>query len=254
MLLAIDVGNTHTVFGVWNGSAWSHTWRRTTSVETTEDELGAWLFAMFQLANLPFQIEGAISGSVVPGVNESLARLCERHLGTPLTFLRTGAEVGLPVTYDPPHAVGADRIANAVGALARFAPPIIVVDFGTATTFDTIDGTGTYVGGSILPGLQVSAQALFGRTAKLPMVEFRAPETAIGRNTVAALQSGIMLGYAGAVDRLAHEIQGELGGSATIVSTGGLGHIFVELCPLIRHHLPDLTLEGLRIAYGRLNA
>jgi type III pantothenate kinase len=177
-----------------------------------------------------------------------------RHLSVPLKFLRTGQEVGLAVDYDPPHVVGADRLANAIGALAQTTPPIIVVDFGTATTFDTINADGVYIGGAILPGLQVSAQALFGRTAKLPMVEFVAPTRAIGRNTVASLQSGIMLGYAGAIDRLAYEIARELGGTPAIWSTGGLGGVFEGLCPAIQRYEPNLTLDGLRLAFDRLPA
>jgi len=253
-LLAIDVGNTHTVFGLWDGSSWLATWRRTTNIQTTEDELASWLSGLFLLKGIPWSIDGAICASVVPGINDSLSKLTQKHLDTKLQFLTTGADVGLTVTYDPPHAVGSDRIANAIAALARFEPPIIVVDLGTATTFDTIDTKGDYVGGAILPGVQLSANALFQRAAKLPSVEFRPPATAIGRNTVSALQSGIMLGYAGSIDRLAHEIQKELGCNAKVISTGGLGGLFLDLCDCINSYEPSLTLDGLVLAYERLKA
>jgi type III pantothenate kinase len=253
MLLAIDVGNTQTVFGLWDGSTWVASWRRATRSDETEDELAAWLKSLFELKDIPWQVTGAICGSVVPGLNHALTLLSERWFGVPLRFLRTGADVGLPVDYDPPHAVGADRLANALGALALFPPPIIVVDFGTATTFDTISADSVYVGGAILPGIQVAADALSGRTAKLPTIELIAPPRAIGHTTVESLQSGLMLGYAGAIDSLARRIDAELGGHATIISTGGLGKVFVGICETITRHEPDLTLDGLRIAFERMS-
>jgi len=254
MLVAIDVGNTQTVYGLWDGAAWIASWRRATRPDETEDELAAWLRTLFDLRGIAWHVDGAVCGSVVPGINRALTLLAERWFGVPLAFLRTGAEVGLPVDYDPPHAVGADRLANALGALATFAPPIIVVDFGTATTFDTISREGVYVGGAILPGIQVAADALAGRAAKLPTIELIAPARAIGHSTVESLQSGLMLGYAGAIDSLAARINRELGGGATIVSTGGLGKTFLGICTQIAQHEPDLTLDGLRIAHARLSA
>ena len=178
--------------------------------------------------------------------------LGEKWLGVPVKFLRTGSQVGLEVTYEPPTVVGADRIANALGALALAKPPLVVVDFGTATTFDTIDRTGAYIGGAILPGILVSSQALAQKTAKLPQIEFVAPERAIGRTTVESLQSGVMLGYAAAIDGLARKISSELEGEVTVFSTGGLGKLFVGLCESIQRYEPNLTLDGLRIAYERL--
>jgi type III pantothenate kinase len=254
MLLAIDVGNTQTVFGLWDGSNWIASWRRATRSDETEDELAAWLRALFDLKGFPWVVDGAICGSVVPGINRSLTLLAERWFGVPLYFLRTGADVGLPVDYDPPHAVGADRLANALGALEIFRAPIIVVDFGTATTFDTISADSVYVGGAILPGIQVAADALTGRTAKLPSIELVAPSRAIGHTTVESLQSGLMLGYAGAIDALARRINAELGGNATIISTGGLGKTFLGICETISSHEADLTLDGLRIAFDRMTA
>lgn len=254
MLLAIDAGNSHTVFGVWDGQSWRAVWRRATNAEETEDQLGAWLRNMFAMSGLPFQVEGAICASVVPQLNQALQHLASKWLSVPLTMLERGADCGIEIDYQPSHAVGADRIANALGALDRFDPPLIVVDFGTATTFDAIDAEGVYVGGAILPGIVVSTQALVAKTAKLPQIEYKAPGHAIGKTTVESLQSGIMLGYAGAIDSLAEAIRSELGGAAIVLATGGLGGMFVRLAKSIQSYEPNLTLDGLRIAYGRLNA
>jgi type III pantothenate kinase len=252
MLLAIDVGNTHTVFAIWDGSGWSGLWRRSTNIQSTEDELAAWLKSIFELERIPFRVDEALCCSVVPAMDHALAKLCSKWLKTDLRFLRGGCDVGLEVAYDPPHAVGADRIANALAALDKYPPPIIVVDFGTATTFDSIGPTGTYLGGAILPGVKLSSQALFDRAAKLPQVEFEAPATALGKNTVHALQSGIMLGYAGAIDALARRISEEMGGNARVIATGGLGGLFLDLCESIEAYEPTLTLDGLLIAKERL--
>lgn len=254
MLLAIDVGNTHTVCGVWNGSEWCALWRRSTSVYATEDELVVWLKGMFDLSGIPWNVDAAICGSVVPQVDGLWDKLADRWLGVRLKFLKHGSQVGLQVDYDPPHAVGADRIANALGALDRFSPPIIVVDFGTATTFDSIDKDGHYAGGAILPGVQLSSRALFDKAAKLPQVDFVAPKSALGKNTVQSLQSGIMLGYAGAIDSLARRINEEMGGNATIIATGGLGSLFLGICESITSYEPTLTLDGLVIANARLTS
>lgn len=252
MLLAIDIGNTNSVFGLWNGSEWLGVWRRATAPEETEDQLAVWLKGLFELSKLPFAVDAAICASVVPQLNQAISMLCARWLQVEPRFINGGAAVGLDVVYEPPAAVGADRIANALAVLQLGAPPAIVVDFGTATTFDSIDAEGRYVGGAILPGVIVSSQALSSRTAKLPQIEFRAPERAIGRTTVESLQSGVMLGYAGAIDALAARIRRELGGKARIVSTGGLGKLFVSLCEEIEAYYPNLTLDGLVIAYSRL--
>lgn len=253
MLWAIDVGNTHTVVGLWDGSAWRAVWRRSTDLESTEDELAAWLKALCELEGLEMRASGVVCASVVPGARSAVDRLARRWLHTTALFLDRGSQVGLKVLYDPPHAVGADRLANALGALDRFAPPIVVVDFGTATTFDAIDRNGAYVGGAILTGIEVSSQALVARTAKLPQIELVAPDRAIGRTTVESLQSGIVLGYAGAIEALAGRMSDELEG-ARVLATGGLGGLFVGLCAAIESYEPNLTLDGLRIAYDRLVA
>lgn len=160
--------------------------------------------------------------------------------------------MGIAVRYDPPSSVGADRLANALGALAKYSPPLIVVDFGTATTLDAVASDGAYVGGAILPGISIAGQALVSHTAKLPQFEYKEPERAIGRNTVESLQSGMMLGYAGAIDSLVARFKQELGGNPKVISTGGLGELFFGLSDAIEAHEPNLTLEGIVIAYDRI--
>lgn len=254
MLLAIDVGNTHSVFGVWSGTEWVAVWRRGTNPAATEDQLAVWLRGAFDLSGIEYEVKGVICASVVPPANDALARLSRRWFGLEAFFIHGGADLGLEVRYEPPSAVGADRLANALAVLALHRPPIIVVDFGTATTFDAIAADGAYEGGAILPGVAIAGEALINRAAQLPQVELVAPKNALGRNTVESLQSGIMHGYSGAIDHLAREISKELGGGATVVATGGLGRLFVDICPAIQHYEPNLTLDGLRIAYERLSS
>ncbi len=252
MLWAIDVGNTHTVVGIHDGQQWSHPWRLATPQIHTEDDLAATIETLCRLDGLPFAAECIIAASVVPRVNEVLVRLGKRWLSSNVHFVTNGEQVGLPVDYSPAHAVGADRIANAIGALSEFAPPIIVVDFGTATTFDTIDSAGVYVGGAILPGLLVSLDALVSHTAKLPQIALKAPRAAIGKTTVESLESGLMFGYAGSIDAIAKRIKEELGPGVTVVATGGLGEVFTEICEEIAHFDANLTLKGLRISAQKM--
>jgi type III pantothenate kinase len=253
MLLAIDVGNTQVVFGLWDGDSWTHVWRRATHADTTEDEFAGWLSGLFTQRGLKWQVDAIVYASVVPALDAALHALGARHFGVPVTQISASIPLGITVDYDPPTAVGADRLANAIGALARYNPPIIVVDFGTATTFDAIDVQGHYAGGAILPGPVIAAQALNERTAKLPQVELAIPPSALGRNTRHALQSGLVLGYAAAIESLATQIAAELGSGTTIVATGGLGEIYAGLCPSIVAYLPTLTLDGLRLALDRVN-
>jgi type III pantothenate kinase len=242
MLLAIDVGNTQTSFGLWDG-AWQ-VWRRSTNPETTEDELGSWFLA---LAGRP-EIEQVVYASVVPAFDRAIERFSARYLSrTPLKVTAT-LDLGLKILYEPPTSLGPDRLANALAALQRFAPPCLVIDVGTATTFDAVDASGAFVGGAILPGPVSAAQALVSRTAKLPQVEFSAPPSTIGRNTTHALQSGLVLAYAGGLETLAQRMVEELGPHTSVVATGGDGAIFAELCPTIQSYIPNLTLDGLRVA------
>jgi type III pantothenate kinase len=250
MLWAIDVGNTHTVVGLYDG-AWRHLWRLDTHRYSTEDELAAVLNGLCDVAGVPFAAEGVAVASVVPRLDRALAGFASKWFGLSAHFLRNGSEVGLRVDYMPADAVGADRLANALGALARFEPPLIVVDFGTATTFDTVNADGVYVGGAIMPGPEVSAASLASRTAKLPSVALETPLAAIGKDVVGSLQSGLVLGYADAVDGLVRRIKAELGGPASVVATGGLGRLFSEICREVSEFDEHLTLDGVRIAWER---
>lgn len=252
MLWAIDIGNTQTVVGLHDGSTWRATWRLATDDRLTEDQVAVQLEALARLGGLEFAGSQAVVASVVPSTDMAWTYFVRKYLGIPPVFLRTGDQVGLPVTYDPPHAVGADRIANALGALDRWPPPVVVVDFGTATTFDCVDASGAYAGGVIMPGLTVSMESLASRTAKLPSVSLEAPARAVGKRTVESIQSGLMFGYAEAVDGLCRRVRKELPG-CKVVSTGGLGEKFVDLCGEIDEHVPELTLEGLRIAGRRMS-
>ena len=251
MLLAVDVGNSHTVYGLHDGTEWRAVWRRATDVEDTADELAAWLATLHGVAGLPFAADRCVVGSVVPGTNMALEELARRYYRCEARMLRSDGDHGLRVTYDPPSGVGADRIANAIGALALVPAPVVVVDFGTATTFDVVDASGAYAGGAILAGPITALGALVGRTAKLPSIELKAPPAAIGRNTNDAIASGMMFGYAGAVDALAARIDAELGGGATFLATGGLAHAFASLCRSIERVEPMLTLDGLRLYADR---
>ncbi len=252
MLLAIDAGNTQTVYGLWDGSKWLATWRRNTDGAETEDELAVWLGGLCAQTNIEFKVDRVVCATVVPAIHRSVSHLAEKWLKAPLAFLERGDQVGLNVDYEPVSAVGPDRIANALGALAKHKPPFIVVDFGTATTFDVVDEHGTYIGGAILPGVEVASSALVGRTSRLPRFELEAPKSAIGKSTVHSLQAGMMLGYAGAIDALVSKIRGELGTEALVIATGGLGSAFTKLCEYIQVYDKTLTLDGLVIAEQRL--
>jgi len=248
MLWAIDVGNTQTVLGIWSTeNGWSPVWRIGTRLALTEDELAAELVALCQLDGVQFKADKVIVASVVPALDRVISTFSTKFLGVNASFLRSGDQVNLEIAYEPKTAVGADRIANSLGALATYEPPLIIVDFGTATTFDAISGDGIYLGGAILPGVEISMEALVNRTAKLPQIELEAPDSAIGKTTAESLKSGIMLGYAGAIDSLAAQIQYELGGGK-VLATGGLAGSFMGLARSLEKHEPNLTLDGLRIA------
>ncbi|MFW5697025.1 MAG: type III pantothenate kinase [Fimbriimonadaceae bacterium] len=252
MLWAIDVGNTHVVVGVKKSDDWAAVWRMTTTVAHTEDELAVTLRGLCDLAGLPFEASGVMVASVVPDANYTLHHVADKWLKAPIEFLNSGEQVGLEVKLPDPGTVGADRIANALAALQIAKPPLVVIDFGTATTFDCVDASGAYVGGSILPGPEVSLNSLASRTAKLPRIELKAPDRAIGSNTVDALRSGITFGYAGAIDAVACRICEELGGEVTTFSTGGLGRAYLDLCRCLGEYRPRLTLDGLSEAWSRI--
>jgi type III pantothenate kinase len=254
MLLAIDTGNTNTVFAVFDEDGIIRgEWRASTDVNRTADETGIWLSQLFGLAGLaPGDIDAAIIASVVPATLFSLRLLCRRYFGCqPLVIGQPDVDIGIRVLVDRPEEVGADRLINAVAAFQAYGGPQIVVDFGTATTFDVIDADGNYLGGTIAPGINLSLEALHKAAAQLPRVAIGRPDRVIGKNTVQAMRSGIFWGYVGLIEGTVARIQGELGGNAGVVATGGLAPLFIDCCPVLGRLAPDLTLQGLLAVYRR---
>jgi len=252
MLLAVDIGNTTIALGVFEGKRLVNEWRARSEREKTADEYGILLLDLLRLAGLePAAIDGVIISSVVPPLTPVFQELGQRLFGRKALVVGPGLKTGMPILYENPGEVGADRVVASLAAFEKHGGPCIVVDFGTATTFDSVTAKGEYLGGAIAPGIQISAEALYLRTAKLPRIEVVKPRRAIGKTTVASMQSGIYFGYVGLVNHLIGEIGKELGGQPVIVVTGGFG---AQLGPEIRgvYHLePDLVLEGLRIIYDR---
>ncbi len=253
MLLAIDVGNSSTVIGTFEGDRLLAHWRLSTAGEETADELALKLAGLlgFVERDLRRDVDGAVVSSVVPNVTATLRQVADRYLGQPLVVVEPGVRTGLAMRVDNPREIGADRIVNAVAAYELYGGPAIVVDFGTATSFDVVDGEGQFVGGAIAPGVSTSAEALVRRAARLPRVEAVTPPSPIGRSTVTALQSGIVYGAAGQVDALVTRMSRELGPGVTTVATGGLAGAVLDACETIDHHDPWLTLKGLRIIWER---
>ncbi len=252
MLLAVDVGNTQTVVGLYSGDVLIDHWRIATVVERTSDELALMIqqFLGFHGFTFDEQVHGVAISSVVPWVTAALREMAVRYLGEPPLVIEPGIKTGMPILYDNPKEVGADRIANAVGVYDLYGGPSIVVDFGTATTFDAISEKGEYLGGVIVPGIEISMDALFGRAAGLRKVELVPPRNVIGKSTVESIQSGATYGFAGQVDFLVEKLEEEMG-EATVVATGGLGSLMAGLSRKIQHTDPWLTLHGLRIIYER---
>jgi len=252
MLLAVDVGNTQTVLGLFDGERLAEHWRVATEAERTGDELAALLSDLLSLRGLGFDDVSAIClSSAVPLLVRSYQELAERHIGAPLLVLGPGTRTGIPVLYDDPREVGPDRIANAVAARERYGAPCIVVDFGTSTNFDAVSSQGEYVGGVLAPGIEVSMDALFARAARLTKVDFVEPETVIGKTTVSALQSGLVYGFAGQVDGIVERIRAELGDNAPVIATGGLAELIAPHSRTIEKVDPLLTLDGLRLVWDR---
>ncbi|OGD19013.1 MAG: pantothenate kinase [Candidatus Aminicenantes bacterium RBG_16_63_16] len=252
MLLAVDIGNTTIALGVFEGKRLVNEWRARSEREKTADEYGILLLDLLRLAGLePAAIDGVIISSVVPPLTPVFQELGQRLFGRKALVVGPGLKTGMPILYENPGEVGADRVVASLAAFEKHGGPCIVVDFGTATTFDSVTAKGEYLGGAIAPGIQISAEALYLRTAKLPRIEVVKPKRAIGKTTVASMQSGIYFGYVGLVNHLIAEIGKELGGRPVIVVTGGFA---AQLGPEIRgaHRLePHLVLEGLRIIYDR---
>ncbi len=252
MLLVIDVGNTNTVIGLHQDSGWAGIWRIRTIRDATGDEFRMILTSLATMDGLPdLNISGAIISCVVPTVTSALQDLCHKLLKVKPLFVGPGIKTGMPIRYDNPREVGADRIVNAVAAYEKYKSQLIAVDFGTATTFDYINSAGEYEGGVIAPGVRISAEALFHRASKLFRVELIAPSKVIAKDTASAIQSGIMFGYASMVDGILERMFNELGERPTVVGTGGLAGVISAESKLLNDIDQDLTMEGLKILYHR---
>jgi type III pantothenate kinase len=252
MLLAIDVGNTHTVLGLFESDRLVHDFRIETAKGRTVDEYHVLLHSLLSVAELSrAEVTTSILSSVVPTLNDTLVEAVDRAFDHQLMVVGPGTRTGMPILYDNPREVGADRIVNAVAAYERFRSSLIVVDFGTATTFDCISAKGEYLGGCIAPGIQISANALFSRAARLPRVEIALPPKVVGRNTVHSMQSGIVYGYVSLVDGLVARIREEIGDADAVVATGGLAPLIETESQTIDAVEEYLTLEGLRILFER---
>lgn len=249
-LLALDIGNTNVAFGVFRGAELVGTWRLATDPQRTADEYAASLLTLLPGSGLDLAaIGGVVIGSGVPRLQETFAEIARRYSGCQALIVNGTMQTGIRVNIDNPAEAGPDRICNAIAAREQYGTPAIVVDFGTATNFDVVSAEGDYIGGAIAPGIEVAADAIFRRGARLFNVGLNAPERAIGRNTVAALQSGIVLGYIGLIEGLIVRIQAELGGGAQVIATGGLAERIAPQTASIHTTDPHLTLNGLRLIY-----
>jgi len=244
-LLAIDVGNTQTVLGVFDGDKLAEHRRLASIASRTGDELGALIGEMFDLES----VDGICLSSTVPALVREFEIFAERWASAPILVVGPGTKTGMPVRYDDPREVGPDRVVNAIAAKERYGAPCIAVDFGTSTNFDVVSSEGEYIGGVLAPGIEISMDALFARAARLMRVDFTEPPTVIGKSTVHSLQSGLIYGFAGQVDRIVEEIRGELGVEARAIATGGLADVVVPHARTIERIDPDLTLEGLRLVW-----
>jgi type III pantothenate kinase len=247
MLLAVDVGNTQTVFGLYDDVRLTDSWRVATEPERTGDELGVLLGGFLDVEAL----DGVCLSCTVPSLVRSYEEFAERWARARLLTVGPGVRTGIPIRYDDPREVGADRIVNAVAARERYGAPCIVVDFGTSTNFDVVSPQGEYVGGVLAPGVEISMDALFARAARLFRVDFAEPPSVIGKTTASALQSGLVYGFAGQVDEIVARIRGELGSDAPAVATGGLAELVAPYARTIGRVDPFLTLEGLRLVWDQ---
>ena len=251
MLLAIDIGNTNIVWGVFDGDKLLVDWRVGTDHAKTTDEYGILLLDLLRVEGIsPKRVDGVILSSVVPPLTPLFEELSETYFHCLPLIVSTELETGLTIKYTNPQEVGSDRIVNAAAAFRRYGGPLIIVDFGTATTFCAVTAAGEYLGGAIAPGLRISAEALYARTAKLPKIELARPKSAIGQNTVSSMQAGLIFGHAGLVDELVRRIQHELGRECFVLATGGLAGLIAPESQTIREVRPHLILEGLALLWS----
>lgn len=253
MLLAMDIGNSQTVVGVYDDGRLLRHWRVSTEARRTSDELALQLEGLLALMGLSLStsIDGVVISSVVPTLTEAFRQMADRYLDARPVIVGPGIRTGMAIRTDNPREVGADRLVNALAAFDKYGGPGIVVDFGTATSFDVYDGSGAFLGGAIAPGVQTSMAALTAGGAQLGAVELARPARAIGRSTVESMQSGAIYGFAGQVDRLVEALASELRGSPVVVATGGLALPITDICRRIDHHDQWLTLRGLRLVWER---
>lgn len=252
MLLVVDAGNTNVVVAVHGDGGWRGVWRVRTDAQRTSDEYAVWLLSLLDRTGIkPEAISAAVIGTVVPAALYHLRRLCRDWFSIEPLIARASLDWGFAIKVDNPDEVGADRLLNALAGHARFGGPLIVVDFGTATTFDVIDQDGAYLGGVIAPGINLSIEALHHAAARLPRIGIGRPQAVIGRSTVPAMQSGIYWGYVGLIEGIVARVKAEFGGPMRVVATGGLAPLFAEGTLVIEQIAPDLTLEGLRMLAER---
>jgi type III pantothenate kinase len=252
MLLVVDVGNTQTHFGAFRGEELVEHWRFATVRQSTADELGAALANLLGLRGLSFaDLTSSIVSSTVPQLEPEWTAMAGRYLGHEMLAVGPGLRTGMAIRYDNPREIGADRLVNAVAIRERFGGPAVCVDFGTATTFDVVSSEGEYVGGALMTGIEISLDALSERGARLPKIELAPPRGVIGKNTIDAIRSGVVFGYAGAVDAILRRLYDELGERVSVIATGGLGHLVVPFTQEIDEIDDLLTLTGLRLIHAR---
>jgi len=252
VLLVIDVGNSNIVLGIYDGDRLLKDWRISTDKSKTTDEYGILVHDLFRLSNIPFAlVSGIIISSVVPTLTGVLEKLSQQYFGFKPHIVGPGIKTGMPILYDNPREVGADRIVNAVAGFEKYQSPLIIVDFGTATTFDYVNSKGEYCGGAIAPGVVISMEALFQRASKLPRVEILKPPHILAKNTVNSMQAGIYYGYVGLVDGIVSRMKAECREKPTVIATGGLAGLIAPESQTIEKIEEFLTLEGLRILYSR---